>query len=427
MDLLKLGNNRKVELATTKPALCGLLGFFLEQCNECIRTRISERSPPVATPVLCPLIGAVAGAREACSMPSKMLNKKWIAVSARKGAIAMHLDTDKLLENALTSIRLGVEDFQRSQLPEENGGDPARALSAVRNLFAGVLLLFKHKIASSVDDPEDAHSLIHNPPEILPHSDGAGGVIWKPSGRFKPTTIDVATIKKRFQTFGITVDWQALDRLQDCRNHLEHLHPANTLGEVADFVAELFPVLRDFIETQLDAQPADLLGSAWPIMLDHHAFFVATRDDCQAAWEPAQIPRGMLRWLNRCQCEECGSPLMRPCQEDLDDGLMVEDDEFRYMCVACGHSDRIVPLMLGELDHELNDYNPFDGEEPLVEECDQCGHPAFIVHEGECDWCGAELDNPECGVCGEPLRQEDQENGGLCSYHHYQFEKVMRE
>ena len=53
------------------------------------------------------------------------------------------LDAEKLKENALTSIRLGIEDFQRTKQVKEQGVDPARALSAVRNLFAGVLLRFK--------------------------------------------------------------------------------------------------------------------------------------------------------------------------------------------------------------------------------------------------------------------------------------------
>lgn len=59
-------------------------------------------------------------------------------------------DPDKLKTNALTSIRLGVEDFTRSQLTE--GGDPDRALSALRNLFAGILLLFKYRIATEAGD-----------------------------------------------------------------------------------------------------------------------------------------------------------------------------------------------------------------------------------------------------------------------------------
>ena len=40
------------------------------------------------------------------------------------------LDAEKLKENALTSIRLGIEDFQRTKQVKEQGVDPARALSA---------------------------------------------------------------------------------------------------------------------------------------------------------------------------------------------------------------------------------------------------------------------------------------------------------
>lgn len=338
------------------------------------------------------------------------------------------LDAEKLQENAITSIRLGIEDFQRSQSSVEQGGDPARALSAVRNLFAGVLLLFKYKIAISVNDPDEAPALIFNPPEVLPQSDGNGGIEWKPVGKFKRTTIDVATIKKRFEGFDIEVDWITIEKLQDCRNHLEHLHPANTHGEVADFVAELFPILRDFIQTQLNQQPAELLLAAWSIMLDHHQFFVDTSADCKAAWVSASVPELMQPWIEKCQCEECGSSLLRPHLEDIEKGASVEgqDDFFKYVCMACGHADLIGPLMVKEL-NDFHDYDPRDGGEPNVEECNQCGRDTFIVVEQHCLWCGAELDYPECTVCEEPLCQDDQHNGGLCSYHAHVYEKIMRD
>lgn len=338
------------------------------------------------------------------------------------------LDAEKLKENALTSIRLGIEDFQRSQLTKEQGGDPARALSAVRNLFAGILLLFKYRIAVSVDDSDEAIALIFNPPEVLPLADGNGGIEWKPVGKFKQTTIDVATIKKRFEGFGIEVDWPTINKLQDCRNHLEHLHPANTLGEVADFVAELFPVLRDFILTQLNEQPAELLGTAWPVLLAHHNFVMDTIAACETAWGDAGVPEMMQPWLERCQCEDCGSSLLRPSQEDIDEGASVEnqDNTFRYVCVACGHSDLIGPLMVKELNGAY-DYDPRDGGEADVEECNACGRSTFIISEEHCLWCGAELDYPECTLCEEPLRQEDQSNGGLCGYHLHVYEKVMRD
>lgn len=338
------------------------------------------------------------------------------------------LDPSKLKENALTSIRLGIEDFQKSQAAPNTGGDAARALSAVRNLFSGVLLLFKYKIATSVDDLEQAAQLIFNPPEVLPHADGDGGIEWKPVGKFRRTTIDVPTIKQRFEGFNIEVDWGAINKLQECRNHLEHLHPANTLGEVADFVAELFPVLRDFVQTQLGCQPAELLGPAWTIMLEHHTFFVATSADCKAAWEGTRVPELMLPWLAASTCENCGSSLLRPHQEELDENASVELDEhsFRYVCLACGHAAPIVPVMLRKLE-DAYDSDLRDGGEPGVETCMACGHETFVVDEQQCLWCRTELDYSKCELCEEPLRQDDQDNGGLCGYHAHAREKWMRD
>lgn len=338
------------------------------------------------------------------------------------------LDAEKLKENALTSIRLGIEDFQRTKQTEEQGGDPARALSAVRNLFAGILLLFKYKIAVSVDDPDDAPALIFNPPEVLPQADGNGGVEWMPVGKFKKTTIDVATIKKRFEGFNIEVDWRAIDKMQECRNHLEHLHPANTLGEVAGFVADLFPVLREFIQAQLNERPAEVLAAAWPVMLAHHEFFSNTMATCAAAWGDAGIPELMKPWLEQCRCEGCGSSLLSPSQDDIEDGASVGHHErsFKYVCVACSHTSLIAPLMIKAL-NDAYDYDPRDGGESGVESCNSCGRSTFLIHKQRCLWCEAELDYKECSLCEEALGQGDQDNGGLCGYHAHVLEKVMRD
>ncbi|AUF96334.1 hypothetical protein CXQ80_11090 [Pseudomonas sp. 02C 26] len=337
------------------------------------------------------------------------------------------LDVDKLRENSMTSIRLGVEDFKRCRV-EGGAGDPARALSSIRNLFAGVLLLFKFKIATCADDPDDAAALIFNPPEVLPQSDGDGGIEWVPVGQFRTTTIDVGTIRKRFEAFGIEVDWKVVDKLQGCRNHLEHLHPAHSLGEVADFVAELFPLLRDFIENELEESPAEILAESWQAMLKHHTFFVDNSQRCEEGWAEASVPSGMKQWLDACKCPECGSTLLAPAQSHLDAGETVESDEeaFKAVCVGCGHVELIVPLMMQELE-KAHDYDPRDGEEPTLEDCDECLRGTFVIHEQRCSWCGAELQYTECKVCEEPLGQDDQFNGGLCSYHAYMYEKFMRE
>ncbi len=340
---------------------------------------------------------------------------------------ASRFDPAKLRDNALTSIRLGIEDFERCRVLGD-GGDPARALSAIRNLFAGVLLLFKYKITTCADDPADAEALIFNAQEVLPHSDGNGGIKWIPVGKFKSTTIDVATIRKRFEAFDIQVDWRVLNKLQECRNHLEHLHPAHTLGEVADFVAELFPVLQDFIEEQLSESPAGILGDAWHTMLLHHNFFIDNKNRCDDGWAEADVPEGMMPWLEKCRCPSCASILLAPSQEDLDAGNGVMNDDLRFMatCIACGESFLIAPLMVEALER-AHDFDPRDGDEATLEGCDQCGHSTFLIIEQQCLWCGAELDYDECEMCEERLNQDDQDNGGLCSYHANAYEKFMRE
>lgn len=333
------------------------------------------------------------------------------------------LDPVKLKENAITSIRLGIEDFQRSRAKPDAGGDPDRVLSSVRNIFAGVLLLFKYRIAISVNDPQNAHSLIFNPPEVLPHADGQGGIVWKPVGKFRTTTIDMAMLKKRFTGFGIVMDWSVIEKMQEERNHLEHLHPASGVGIIAGLVADLFPVLRDFITNELHEAPAVLLGDTWATMLAHHDFHEATRQACKAAWENAQVPENMQPILLAAQCPDCGSPLICPSKEDNDEGATVEDDDHRFVCMACDHRDKTVPLLEETLLEFVGGFDPYSGEEPPTDTCPDCDHETFVHGEAACFWCGYELRYKECAVCANGLSLDEQENHGLCGYHRYIAER----
>jgi hypothetical protein len=340
---------------------------------------------------------------------------------------AKELDAKKLYENAIVSIQLGIEDFKLSQLPESDSGNPFRALSSVRNLHAGLLVLFKYKIAISVDSDELAYELIHSPPhKILPHPDGNGGVVWQPEGKFKKTTIDVAEIRERFANFKIIVDWQVVEKLQECRNHLEHLHPNNSLGEVAEFVADLFPVLRDFITHELNEIPQSVLGSAWETMLQHRKFFSQQLADSQSSWSDAGIPVGMEEFLDHCSCQECGSKLLKALDVNLAAGETVSDDEllFNYICVACGETALIAPLLIEALQSAFF-YWPPDGDEPTYEMCNQCEHETFLITEQSCRWCEYTLEYESCSLCEVMLTQDDQDNGGLCSHHNYIASKYM--
>lgn len=120
--------------------------------------------------------------------------------------------------------------------------------------------------------------------------------------------------------------------------------------------------------------------------------------------------------------------MLRPRHDDIEDGASVEseDKSFKYVCVACGHSDLIAPLMINAL-NDAYDYDPREGGEPSVECCNDCDRSTFLIHEQHCLWCGAELEYKECSFCEEALGQSDQDNDGLCSYHAHGFAKAMRD
>ena len=48
-------------------------------------------------------------------------------------------------------------------------------------------------------------------------------------------TIDLADIKKRFDSFGISTDWTVVKALQNERNNVEHLQPSRSRMAVATF------------------------------------------------------------------------------------------------------------------------------------------------------------------------------------------------
>ncbi len=77
-----------------------------------------------------------------------------------------------LIKNAVESIQVGVEDF--------SSDDERRSVSAMRNIAAGLLLLFKYKLCllSPASDPE---LLIKK--DLIPTVDGDGRCIFVSRGK----------------------------------------------------------------------------------------------------------------------------------------------------------------------------------------------------------------------------------------------------
>lgn len=90
-----------------------------------------------------------------------------------------------LLTNAAESIQIGVADYQVGTRP--------RLLSAVRNIHAGILLLYKKALRrASPRDSKDALLMA----KITPARDGKGVVIFVGVGK---KTVDVQQMRERFE------------------------------------------------------------------------------------------------------------------------------------------------------------------------------------------------------------------------------------
>ena len=334
------------------------------------------------------------------------------------------LDSAKLLQNALDSICLGVEDYK---LSVECADRSIRVISAARNLFAGVLLLFKYRIAVLAGSPENAANLIYKTKGFQARLNDGGGVdvVLQQEHR----TIDLREIQGIFQQLKVVTDWAVLGDLQRCRNDLEHLHAQHPTEEIKRFLVALFPLLRDFIINEIRANPYDLLGSTWDVMLQNHDFYTKNLAESRSRWSALGVLDHTMKLFQTCLCRACGSALLEPHREDATSSLRFDDSEFRCSCMACGQSDSFTEVLAQELMYAKED--PFD-ETPVIIECEQCWHQTFDLSEGICHLCTYECHPAKCSDCGSFLDGGQHQNGSLCNrceetaYQMQEYEFAMR-
>jgi hypothetical protein len=162
-----------------------------------------------------------------------------------------------LFDNAIQSIQLGIEDYESN--------DSKRPLSAVRNFYAGVLLLAKEVLvrAAPKANPKDVVGANYKP--VL---DGKGGIDFMSGNR----TIDFSEIGERFKAFNLKIDHASLRDLSRIRNDMEHLYTKANRESVREAIAKAFPVVVDLFR-QINEEPHKRLGDSWAVMLNAKALY----------------------------------------------------------------------------------------------------------------------------------------------------------
>ena len=136
-----------------------------------------------------------------------------------------------LLQNAVDSLALGVEDF--------SANDSRRTLSAVRNFYAGALLLAKEALVRAAPnaDPDEIIGAKYKP---VPN--GTGGVEHVQDG---PQTVDFQSIAIRFRDFGIRANPRRLEKLNRIRNDIEHRYTVQAQDNIREAIATAFPLVSE--------------------------------------------------------------------------------------------------------------------------------------------------------------------------------------
>lgn len=314
-----------------------------------------------------------------------------------------------ILDNAVQSIQIGVEDFRSA--------DQRRVLSAIRNITAGILLLFKEKLREL--SPIDSDEVLIKQ-RMQPEFDENGNVVFKGEGR---KTVDVQQIEDRFLSLNIETDWRRFKRVVAIRNDIEHYCTTESNERLKELVADSFIIVRNFVSIQLGHEPVALLGEeTWNVLLDTAEVYQRELDEClKAIGEIEWGSDAMYKMAAYLRCPECQSALVKPIKIAAGATFLIE-----FSCSSCGHDTSVSEMaesalaecFAGELYVAAKEAEPGP-----VGTCPECDREAFILQEDMCVACGESLSYYECVICGEALGPDDQEGRGLCNYHQYQAEK----
>jgi len=310
-----------------------------------------------------------------------------------------------ILQNAIDSIIIGVEDYSMD--------DERRLISSTRNIYAGILLLFKQKLVELSPDNSD-EVLIKQ--RILPKLNENNELFWIGKGK---KTVDTFSIEERFQSLNISVDWKRLRKINEYRNNIEHYYSEESKESIQSLLSDSFLVIRDFIRKYLGEDPKELLGEeTYNILLEINEVYEAEKKACIATYSGIEgVGKFFLKALPDFSCEKCGSDL-------------IELDECNnFSCRVCSEiydKDYLIERTL-ELKYSLTFDEQKDGEENKLVRCSYCDNVTYLIYEQECQSC-LYIASSECSVCGNVLSSDEIEYGeDTCDSCRYRWEKIEKE
>jgi predicted RNA-binding Zn-ribbon protein involved in translation (DUF1610 family) len=305
-----------------------------------------------------------------------------------------------ILKNAVDSIILGIEDYESTH--------PGRLLSATRNLVSGILLLYKHKLAS-LSPPGSDEALIKQ--RVVPVTAEGIGITWRGEGK---RTVDVQQIRQRCQSLGIGVDCQRVERIVKLRNDIEHYFTVLNQNAVRSLVADSFVLIRDFVRSQLHEDPLALLGAeTWNILTSVAEVYDKEKKECEnnidsIDWRFSQLHDALVEW----NCPNCGSGLIDVAVTGVDRWEAI------FKCRSCGKEHEFedgAEKAVVESYAGWNYRSIKDGGEPATILCPNCYRETYDLEEDHCLLCEESVER-KCQRCWMEIPACEIDGSGYCSF-----------
>ncbi|MEY2520144.1 MAG: hypothetical protein QOF24_1903 [Verrucomicrobiota bacterium] len=302
-----------------------------------------------------------------------------------------------IFDNAIMSLQLALEDFSANSDP--------RLLSAVRNLHAGILLLYKAGLVALSPAGSD-EVLIKR--EVHPKRLPSGEIVFVGRGK---KTVDVSQIKSRFESLGVETDWKRFEKISGLRNDIEHYSTILQRDTIRGMIADTFVIVRDFVTDELGQDPKLALGAgAWNTLMSVSEVFEKERNDChrrlgEVDWQSAELSSAMLE----LPCGECGSQLMVPVGGDRTTGVQCRSCDEVEGFESC--AERALSEHLGWQNHSSLQ----DGGDEVLITCPFCFQESYVVDEASCAICEESCEHT-CALCANPIPTSELSDGSLCGY-----------
>lgn len=320
-----------------------------------------------------------------------------------------------ILQNAIDSIQLGVEDY------ELIAGNPKRLVSCTRNLFSGILLLFKYHL-SQLSDLNSDEVLIKQ--KIKPKFIN-GELVFVGDGA---KTVDVQGIKERFKSLDIEVDWKQLDKIQNYRNNIEHYFSTDNPKAIQAILTHSFNIINAFTRDYLKRDPIELFGEdVWSIFIEIESVYQQEKQNCREALATNEYAHPqILELIKKSYCPCCGFDLVEPQEKNI------EAYKTKYKCLSCFHELDFEEYLVTAIDQFVNEQQLYNSRfanqfEEIFCICSECWKNTYSLENKICLNCEFQAVHV-CRACEIDLTGDEISSGyKLCGSCRNKFEKTMGE